>query len=190
MYKRDALTGGHVIMLGASDANTQAALEALRAYPGGLQIGGASLEPNNEQLTGRILTLCYGLVRSLGGINADNCQFFVENGASHVIVTSYVFRDGQIDFERLTALKTLVGKEHLVRPFALNHVCVTADKCFQSWTGLPHTSLAAVHCYEQVLDLSCRKRAEDSKFYVMTDRWQKFTTTSIEYGVHSVRFRR
>lgn len=40
MYKRDALTGGHVIMLGASEANTQAALEALRAYPGGLQVGG------------------------------------------------------------------------------------------------------------------------------------------------------
>ncbi|GAB9467197.1 hypothetical protein Gpo141_00004552 [Globisporangium polare] len=118
MYKRDALTGGHVIMLGASEANTQAALEALRAYPGGLQVG--------------------------GGINADNCRFFVENGASHVIVTSYVFRDGQIDFERLTNLKDLVGKEHLV------------------------------------LDLSCRKRADDGKFYVMTDRWQKFTTTSID----------
>lgn len=80
----------------------------------------------------------------LGGINADNCQFFVEKGASHVIVTSYVFRDGQIDFERLEKLKQLIGKEHLV------------------------------------LDLSCRKKAEDNKFYVMTDRWQKFTTTSIE----------
>lgn len=81
-----------------------------------------------------------------GGINADNCQFYIENGASHVIVTSYVFRDGQIDFERLDRLKALIGKEHLV------------------------------------LDLSCRKRAEDGKFYVMTDRWQKFTTTAIEYG--------
>lgn len=50
----------------------------------------------------------------LGGINADNCRLYVENGASHVIVTSYVFRDGQIDFERLANLKDLVGKEHLV----------------------------------------------------------------------------
>lgn len=38
----------------------------------------------------------------------------MENGASHVIVTSYVFRDGKIDFERLTALKELIGKQHLV----------------------------------------------------------------------------
>ncbi|TYZ68569.1 hypothetical protein PybrP1_006096 [[Pythium] brassicae (nom. inval.)] len=134
MYKRDALTGGHVIMLGASDANTQAALEALRAYPGGLQVG--------------------------GGINADNCRFFVENGASHVIVTSYVFRDGQIDFQRLTALTNLVGKEHLAPPV-----------------------LRGTRNHAQVLDLSCRKRADDGKFYVMTDRWQKFTTTSIDASV-------
>ncbi|KAF4319663.1 hypothetical protein BBO99_00004683 [Phytophthora kernoviae] len=85
-----------------------------------------------------------GHVIMLGGINADNCQFFVEKGASHVIVTSYVFRDGQIDFDRLEKLKQLVGKDHLV------------------------------------LDLSCRKKNEDNKFYVMTDRWQKFTTTSID----------
>lgn len=52
---------------------------------------------------------------SIGGINADNCEFFVANGASHVIVTSYVFRDGKIDFERLTTVRNLVGKEHLVR---------------------------------------------------------------------------
>ncbi|KAK1943435.1 1-(5-phosphoribosyl)-5-[(5-phosphoribosylamino)methylideneamino] imidazole-4-carboxamide isomerase [Phytophthora citrophthora] len=118
MYKKDGLVGGHVIMLGASEANTNAALEALQAYPGGLQVG--------------------------GGINDENCQFFVEKGASHVIVTSYVFRGGQIDFDRLEKLKQLIGKEHLV------------------------------------LDLSCRKKAEDNKFYVMTDRWQTFTTTSID----------
>ncbi|RLN90389.1 hypothetical protein BBJ28_00015381, partial [Nothophytophthora sp. Chile5] len=120
MYKADGLVGGHVIMLGASEPNKQAALQALHAYPGGLQVG--------------------------GGINADNCQFYVENGASHVIVTSYVFRDGQIDYTRLETLKQLVGKQHLV------------------------------------LDLSCRKKPEDDKFYVMTDRWQKFTTTAIECG--------
>ncbi|KAJ8548760.1 hypothetical protein ON010_g10911 [Phytophthora cinnamomi] len=37
MYRKDGLVGGHVIMLGASEANTNAALEALQAYPGGLQ---------------------------------------------------------------------------------------------------------------------------------------------------------
>ncbi|TMW69173.1 hypothetical protein Poli38472_001329 [Pythium oligandrum] len=118
MYKEDNVPGGHVIMLGASEENKRAALEALREYPNGLQIG--------------------------GGITDENCQFYIENGASHVIVTSYVFRDGQIDYERLEKLKSLVGKDHLV------------------------------------LDLSCRKKADDGKFYVMTDRWQKFTTTAID----------
>ena len=54
-----------------------------------------------------------------------------------MIVTSYVFRDGQISYERLERMKAAVGKEHLV------------------------------------LDLSCRKR--DGAYYIVTDRWQKFT---------------
>lgn len=35
MYKEDGLTGGHVIMLGADPLSRAAAIEALRAYPGG-----------------------------------------------------------------------------------------------------------------------------------------------------------
>jgi phosphoribosylformimino-5-aminoimidazole carboxamide ribotide isomerase len=35
-YKEDALTGGHVIMLG--EGNDSAAEEALKAYPGGMQV--------------------------------------------------------------------------------------------------------------------------------------------------------
>lgn len=109
LYKKDRLTGGHVIMLGPG--NQEEALKALKAYPGGLQIG--------------------------GGITPENALFYLEAGASHVIVTSYVFRDGNIHFERLKALTKLVGKEKLV------------------------------------LDLSCRKK--DDSYYVVTDRWQKFT---------------
>ncbi|XP_050380124.1 1-(5-phosphoribosyl)-5-[(5-phosphoribosylamino)methylideneamino] imidazole-4-carboxamide isomerase, chloroplastic isoform X3 [Argentina anserina] len=62
MYKEDGLTGGHVIMLGADPLSRAAAIEALRAYPGGLQVG--------------------------GGINSDNSLQYIEEGASHVIVTS------------------------------------------------------------------------------------------------------
>ncbi|KAK4276337.1 hypothetical protein QN277_019296 [Acacia crassicarpa] len=62
LYKEDGLTGGHVIMLGADPLSKAAALEALHAYPGGLQVG--------------------------GGINSDNCLSYIEEGASHVIVTS------------------------------------------------------------------------------------------------------
>jgi phosphoribosylformimino-5-aminoimidazole carboxamide ribotide isomerase len=64
LYAADGLRGGHVIMLGAG--NEEPALAALRAYPGGLQVG--------------------------GGVTAANAQRYLDAGASHVIVTSYVFR--------------------------------------------------------------------------------------------------
>lgn len=114
LYRRDGLKGGHVIMLGAG--NEAAARETLRAYPGGLQIG--------------------------GGINAANAKAWLDWGASHVIVTSWVFRDGQVDDERLKQLVHSVGRERLV------------------------------------LDLSCRKR--NGEYWVVTDRWQKFTSSRIE----------
>src|SRR6185369_16120497 len=80
------LKGGHVVMLGPG--NDAAAREALAAYPGGLQIG--------------------------GGINLDNAASWLDAGASHVVVTSWVFRDGQIDFDRVRALGTAVGRDRLV----------------------------------------------------------------------------
>lgn len=86
MFKRDKLTGGHVIMLGTG--NEEAALEALAAYPGGLQVG--------------------------GGITADNAKQYIDAGASHVIVTSYIFHNGQLDMNRLLRLVKAVGKEHIV----------------------------------------------------------------------------
>lgn len=86
MYRRDNLTGGHVIMLGPG--NEEAAAAALAAYPGGLQIG--------------------------GGITTENSAAWLERGAGAVIVTSYVFKDGLIHEDRLARLVREVGKEHLV----------------------------------------------------------------------------
>lgn len=86
MYRQDNLTGGHVIALGPG--NTDAAVSALNAYPGGLQVG--------------------------GGITPDNARTFLDAGASHVIVTSYVFCAGKMDMDKLTALVNAVGKERLV----------------------------------------------------------------------------
>lgn len=93
LYRTRGLRGGHVILLNAVDSDYYAAtkaqaLAALAAYPGGLQIG--------------------------GGITADNAADFIAAGASHVIVTSYVFADGRIRFDRLERLVQAVGKEHLV----------------------------------------------------------------------------
>lgn len=92
-YKKDGLTGGHIILLNAKSseyykATKRQALLALEAYPGGLQIG--------------------------GGITAENAMQYIEAGASHVIVTSYVFQDGVVNWDNLEKLVKAVGKEHIV----------------------------------------------------------------------------
>ncbi len=86
MYRLDNLSGGHVISLGPG--NTDAALSALKAHPDGLQFG--------------------------GGINPSNAETYLNAGASHVIVTSFVFSHGKIDLEKLQSLVKKVGKENLV----------------------------------------------------------------------------
>ncbi|GAE93316.1 phosphoribosylformimino-5-aminoimidazole carboxamide ribotide isomerase [Gracilibacillus boraciitolerans JCM 21714] len=86
MFKKDELRGGHVIMLG--DGNRDAAIKALQTYPGGLQVG--------------------------GGINVDNAEEFLAAGASHVIVTSYIFQDGELHMDRLRGLVDKIGKDRLV----------------------------------------------------------------------------
>lgn len=86
LYKRDNLRGGHVIMLGPG--NETAAREALGAFSGGLQIG--------------------------GGITLENAGDWLKAGASHVIVTSWIFREGRLDWERLRQLSQATGKNRLV----------------------------------------------------------------------------
>jgi len=86
LYARDGLDGGHVIKLGPG--NDDAARSALAAYPRGMQVG--------------------------GGINADNAGYWLNAGASHVIVTSWVFSGGGVNWHRLEQLVNLIGREHLV----------------------------------------------------------------------------
>ena len=93
MYHDSGLTGGHVILLNPSsspyyESTRDQAFKALGAYPGELMAG--------------------------GGINADNAAAFLEAGASHVIVTSFVFREGRIDRQRLAQMTDAVGRDHLV----------------------------------------------------------------------------
>ncbi|MCD7980712.1 MAG: phosphoribosylformimino-5-aminoimidazole carboxamide ribotide isomerase [Clostridiales bacterium] len=119
-YRRHQLRGGHVILLNAKDSpyyeeTKEQALSALRAYPGALQAG--------------------------GGITPENAADFLDAGAGHVVVTSWVFRDGILDYDHLEQLCDVTGKDRLV------------------------------------LDLSCRKR--DGSYYIVTDRWQRFTAERI-----------
>lgn len=119
LYREAALTGGHVIKLGPG--NDDAAMEALRTWPGGLQVG--------------------------GGITVDNAQTWLDAGASHVIVTSYVFDGGSIKWERLRLLVEAVGRDRIV------------------------------------LDLSCKRKppeSGDDAYYVVTDRWQKYTDFALD----------
>lgn len=116
LYRKDGLKGGHIILLNPPgseyyESTKRQAMAALKEYPGGMQIG--------------------------GGINAENSEEYLKAGASHVIVTSYVFKNGTFHRENLEKLVSAAGKEHVV------------------------------------LDLSCRKK-EDG-YYIVTDRWQKFT---------------
>lgn len=119
-YRRRGVRGGHVILLNAKDsefyeATKRQAVLALSRFPQGLQAG--------------------------GGICPENASDFLDAGASHVIVTSYVFDGGRIHYENLEAMVRAVGRERLV------------------------------------IDLSCRKR--DGRYYVVTDRWQKFTKEEV-----------
>ena len=131
LYKDDGIKGGHIILLNAADseyfeATKAQALEALRAYPGGLQIG--------------------------GGITAENALSYIEEGASHVIVTSYVFKDGKINYENLDRLAAAVGKEHIV----LDLSCRYVDEA-----------------------LCAKQNVPEAGYYIVTDRWQKFTKEKV-----------
>ncbi|MBR2275724.1 MAG: phosphoribosylformimino-5-aminoimidazole carboxamide ribotide isomerase [Lachnospiraceae bacterium] len=121
LYRSYGLTGGHVILLNKAgtpeyEADKKEAFEAFAAYPGGLQAG--------------------------GGINPDNAGEFLERGASHVIVTSYLFENGELSDKRLSAMRDAASREHLV------------------------------------IDLSCR--IKDGVYYVVTDRWQRFTREVVD----------
>jgi len=112
IYRQDGLYGGHVIMLGPG--NREAALSAIRAFPGGFHVG--------------------------GGITPENASGFLAAGASHVIVTSYVFANGRIDMNRLENIVDAVGKERLV----LDLSCRLRDSAFwivtdrwQAYTDVP-----------------------------------------------------
>ena len=46
--------------------------------------------------------------------SAGNAEEYLDAGASHVIVTSYIFREGEVNRSRLRRLKDMVGKERIV----------------------------------------------------------------------------
>jgi phosphoribosylformimino-5-aminoimidazole carboxamide ribotide isomerase len=104
-YRLDGLTGGHVISLGSG--NESAALAALHAYPLGLQLG--------------------------GGIDEANAERWLEAGASHVIVTSWLFPQGQFEEERLKRLSTRISREKLVVDLSCRRVGIEWRVAIHRW---------------------------------------------------------
>ena len=120
LYREYKIANGHIILLNPVtspyyEETKRQAIAAIKAYPGGLQVG--------------------------GGITPENAGEYLDAGASHVIVTSYVFKDGQIQYDKLNELVRRIGKKNLV------------------------------------LDLSVRKK--DGRYFIVTDRWQKYTDVEL-----------
>jgi phosphoribosylformimino-5-aminoimidazole carboxamide ribotide isomerase len=123
MYKTDGLAGGHVIMLGPG--NEQAALRALAAFPGGLHAG--------------------------GGITPDNAHEYLDAGASHVIVTSFVFKNGIIDYGNLGAMVRSTGKSRLVLDLSCKYIENGYYIATDRWQKLTTVSLSAMTLEELAL---------------------------------------
>ena len=135
LYKKLGLPGGHIILLNPAgteeyEKDIEQARLALSAFPGGLMIG--------------------------GGISAENAERFLDLGATHVIVTSYVFKNGRVDMERLEKLRSSVGREHLVLDLS----------CRRKTAGdTPQSEYAD---------------GRDRGYFIVTDRWQKFTDVRLD----------
>ncbi len=135
LYKEKGLFGGHIILLDSAASDPEAynadkaqALKALSAFPGGMQVG--------------------------GGIDPENASDFLDAGASHVIVTSYVFRDGMLDEKRLEKMISAVGKKRLVLDLSCKK---TPEGAFVVVTNRwqRETSLKVTQKQLEKLSLSC-----------------------------------
>ena len=126
LYRQHDLTGGHVIQLGGGNAD--AAREALAAWRGGMQIG--------------------------GGVDVNNAAEWIDAGASHVIVTSWLFDDdGQFSESRLRELSNSVGADRLVVDLSCRRTESGWVVAMNRWQTL--TNLDVTHATLDVLAEYC-----------------------------------
>ena len=167
LYRRDKLTGGHVIQLGAG--NEAAAMAALHAWPGGLQIG--------------------------GGVTIENARDWLDAGAAAVIVTSWVFHDGLVDEARLKQLSRLVGPHRLV----LDLSCRRRDDAYfivtNRWQTFTRERVEpslldrlSRYCCEYLIhavDVEGRCRGIETPLVAMLGQWDGLPLTYAG-GIHSM----
>ena len=173
LYKKAGLKGGHIILLNSKDseyyeATRAQAFEALREYPGGLQVG--------------------------GGITSQNAGEYLEAGASHVIVTSYVFHDGKVDYKRLKELERAVGKEHLVLDLSCKKVDGEYRIVTDRWQKLTKEVVSldlmdrlAGYCSEfliHAVDVEGKANGIEAELAAMLGAWDGLPITYAG-GVHS-----
>lgn len=178
LYREKGLSGGHIIMLNARreqayQADRVQALKALAAFPGGMQIG--------------------------GGLTPEDAPDYIRAGASHVIVTSYVFRDGQIAMDRLEQMLAAVGRKHLVLDLSCRRTedgsyRVVTDR-WQKFTDYTvsreNLSFLSAYCDEFLIhaaDVEGKRGGIEEDLVRLLGEWQARTDFPVTYagGVHSV----
>lgn len=127
LYQTHGLTGGHVIALGPG--NKDEALNALKAWPQGLQFG--------------------------GGVTDENASEFLQAGATHVIVTSFLFEGGHLSADRLDRIRKEVGAERLVLDLSCRRTDAGWQIATDRWQTITETAInretlteLAGHCSE------------------------------------------
>lgn len=115
LYKQHDLTGAHVILLG--QGCQEAAIGALRAWPNGLQVG--------------------------GGINDQNAKFWIEQGASHVILTSWLFDGDVLNMDKVRQISSIVGKTRLVLDLSCRRVEQGWRIATNRWRTITQTAVNA-----------------------------------------------
>ena len=179
IYRRAMLPGGHIILLNsvkekeAYEADLRQAFLALKEYPDGMQAG--------------------------GGITPETADRFLEAGASHVIVTSYVFRDGELDRDHLDEMVRAVGKKHLVLDLSCrkqeNGSYVVVTDRWQKLTRLVISEetmdFLAGFCDEFLIhaaDVEGKRAGVEEELAELLGGWQKKSRFPVTYagGVHAL----
>lgn len=179
IYRRAMLPGGHIILLNSVkeketyEADLRQAFLALKEYPDGMQAG--------------------------GGITPETADRFLEAGASHVIVTSYVFRDGELDRDHLDEMVRAVGKKHLVLDLSCrkqeNGSYVVVTDRWQKLTRLVISEetldFLAEFCDEFLIhaaDVEGKRAGVEEDLAELLGGWQKKSRFPLTYagGVHAL----
>ena len=179
LYKEKDLPGGHIILLNKADdkvnyeADVRQALGALKAYPGGMQVG--------------------------GGIGPETAEGWLLAGASHVIVTSYVFREGRIDQKNLDRMVRAAGRDRLVldlscrrSPDGLYRVVTDRWQAFTDFVISPENlDRLSASCSEFLIhaaDVEGKRGGVEEPLIGILGDWQKRTGFPVTYagGVHDL----